>query len=201
MDLLKTMDPYSAVASWAIWETKPEGGVIDKLDFPVTVSSHQLNPRVMIVALNPARESEISPQDAASQNKWGNFHTARKHNDHFLARAFEGTPYWGAYMADLYPEIRESDSGKVRAADDVAKAGVRLLVEQAKLLGGVEVIICLGSKTYDTILKNLSELAELEGVTKDSLRRVTHYSGAAAAKHKNNPEVYRTLVHTELDIL
>ncbi|WP_206448107.1 hypothetical protein [Agrococcus sp. KRD186] len=142
MDLLQSLDAYRHEASWAVWETDDAGNVTGEPKFPLEAATESAHGRAMIVALNPggtpSTEHSVTPD-------WSNFHNSdSRHNDIFLAHAFVGTPFWGAYMTDLHPQLVESNSTLVRPEREEALRSVQSLITQARLLQSVEAIICLG---------------------------------------------------------
>ena len=195
MNLLERMAAYSHEASWAVWEIDETGALTGNATFPLDVAPAHIHGRAMIVSLNPA--TSIAPVEVGAVEDWSNFHsTNRKHNDLFLAGALLDSPLWGAYMTDLHPEIVDSKSGNVRPKRDQVESAVRSLVEQAKLLGGVELIVGVGAKSFTSIVRHRDhirrELGEVEIV------RIPHYSRAAAGVHKHDLALYRTLIRAQV---
>lgn len=195
MNLLERMAAYSHEASWAVWEIDETGALTGNATFPLDVAPAHIHGRAMIVSLNPA--TPIAPVEVGAVEDWSNFHsTNRKHNDLFLAGALLGSPLWGAYMTDLHPEIVDSKSGNVRPRREQVESAVKSLVEQAKLLGEVELIVGVGVKSFTSIVRHADhirrELGELEIV------KIPHYSRAAAGVHKHDPTRYRALIREQV---
>lgn len=194
--LLERMKPNKREDSWAVWETDSSGWPTGVMTFPLDQARDTIHPRAILVALNPGGTAEA----AEDREDWGNFHApASKHNDRFLAHAFVGTPFWGSYIADLLPDVFESDSGKVKTTREVQKAAVEILVEKVNRLGASSVV-CIGSKAAKAVQKFASLLEEGTGITEDSVYFIWHYARTNAGKHKHDPEVYRAHVHERLGL-
>ncbi len=121
------------------------------------------------------------------------FHTGPKHNDHFIAEALRGTPYWGAYMTDLFRQVESKSSLVTNNRADIET----LLVQIEVVNEGRPVhLIPFGSKAYRSLLvheKRLADSGLVSGVTS-----IPHYSGSNGRIHKGKPEVYRELVRHAL---
>ena len=191
MSLVERMSGYRRKASWAVWKLDETGALADDPQFPIDSARENAHGRAMVVSLNPA--SALATEDVDETPDWSNFHSTRKkHNDLFLAAALVGTPLWGAYMTDLHPTIVESNSGRVRPMRENVESAVRSLVDQAKLLGEVGTIVCVGSKTYASVRRHEAMIqAELGDI---SIVRIPHYSRANAGGHKHDVSCYRALV-------
>lgn len=197
--LLRAMRAYRREASWAVWWTDEAGELTGEMAFPVEDAEPLLHGRAMIVSLNPATGGV--GEDDPDVPDWSNFHSSkRKHNDRFLAVALHGTPLWGAYMTDLHPALHESDSRLVRPTAEVVALSVESLIAQAKLLGEVRTIVCVGGKTHDAVAAHASEIERAIGVPASEVRRITHYSGAASRWHGGDALRYRDLVHGALGL-
>lgn len=196
MDLLDRMRRHSSHASWAVWERTAEGHLTGESTFPED-AAHSLNPRAVLVSLNPARAGVHT--EPGMESSWANFHSANpKHNDIFLAHALVDTRFWGAYMTDLHPTIHESNSGRVRpTAEEIAEA-VRALVEQALELQEVRTLIGVGAVSYRTLLRHSPTIeSAIPGV---EIRGIPHYSRANARVHRHKPDLYREIVHSRLGL-
>lgn len=199
MSLLQTMNEYRRSASWAVWNTNSSGNLTGEAPFPRDQASSAIHGRTMFVSLNPG--SGWNHETDEKVPDWANFHSPLpKHNDLFLAAALVGTQYWGSYMTDLHPELAESNSLLVRPSTDEIELSVHSLIRQAKLLGTVEQIVCVGAKSYDAVALHLPLIENELNLRDNSLIRILHYSGAAAARHRNDPQTYRAIVHTELGL-
>jgi len=199
MDLLETMGGYRRVASWAVWETDDVGALTGSMPFPQEQATPVVHGRAMFVSLNPGSDHAAETADATPD--WANFHSPKPiHNDRFLAYATIGTPFWGSYMADLHPEIAESDSRLISSRREDIELKVRALISQAALLGDVETIVAVGGASYESVAQH-TELIEREtGVPRERIIRIPHYSQAAARVHGRNADRYRALVHEALGL-
>ena len=192
---MEKMNDYAPHASWAVWETDESGALTGSMGFPFGAELEALHGRAMLVGMNKTTKDDTPPP-------WTNFHSAeKKHNDRFLAAAFVGTPYWGAYMTDLHPGIRETDSRLVRPERDLVEASVGSLIERATILGEVDTVVAIGAYAHRKLLDHANSIEKAIGVKRSSLIRITHYSGMAAGKHGNDPAAYRELVHRDLGLL
>lgn len=196
MSLLDTMDAYRHEASWAVWKTDAAGNVDGDPTFPVEAAIEAAHGRAVIVALNPGG---TRPSTGSVTPDWSNFHSPRRrHNDIFLAHAFVGTPFWGAYMTDLHPELVESNSTLVRPTQAAALRSVESLMAQVRLLQSVETIICLGGQSLRSIVRCADLIENETGI--NSIVGVPHYSRSNARLHKHVAQNYRRLVHEALGL-
>lgn len=194
--LLEQMESNKREDSWVIWETDSSGDLTGAMPFPLAQARESIHSRAIIVALNPGG----SPEDAENREDWGNFHSPNgKHNDRFLAHAFNGTPFWGSYIVDLHPDIIESDSGKVKVTPEALTKAVETLAAKIERLGSVSTVICLGGGATDAVRKNAALLEKKTGIKANSIHSIWHYSGGNRM-HKNNPETYRAHVHERLGL-
>ena len=195
MNLLQKMDAFRDQASWAVWRTDGAGALTGDVEFPLDAATEAANDRAMIVALNPGG---ISTPGASPTPDWSNFHNPNpKHNDIFLAHAFIDTPYWGAYMTDLHPDLVESNSGLVRPRREAVRSAVASLIDQGRILGSVETIVCLGAKCHSAVLGRRREIEAALGAV--VIARVPHYSRSNAGVHKHDAQRYRKLVLQAID--
>lgn len=196
-DLLQKLGYYRREASWAVWELDESGQLAGVLAFPLEQAQASVHGRAMFVSLNPGSDRATEAEE--STRAWSNFHSpARKHNDIFIATALVDTPFWGGYMVDLHPSIAESDSRLVRSEPQQVELAVRSLIQQAELLGSVETIVCVGSRSYESVRKH-SNLLEAElGLTSNALVGIPHYSRANARIHGQDAQRYRVKVHEML---
>ncbi len=191
MNLLQRMQAYRPEASWAVWELDENGALTGNPTFPSNQAPGVIHGRAMIVSLNPATSIEIAESDP--KDGWSNFHAMNgKHNDLFLAQALMGTSLWGAYMTDLHPAIVDPKSGNVRPKREQVRIAVLSLIEQAKLLGDVELIVGVGAKSYGSIKRHAalihSELGEVEII------KIPHYSRANGGLHKHDVKLYSSQI-------
>lgn len=180
-DLLARMkQKYSTTASWAVWDE-------NDIDFPDSPSG--LRNDVVLIAGNPGGAAEES-----GRTPWINFHTGRKHNDHFLAHALRDTDLWGGYMTDFYSQI-ESKLHKVDRSAIVTGKDVSDLADEIKQLGAVDPLFVLigGDAMQLTKEPHRGTIAHAVDVDSESLRwiHVPHYSGSNGGVHRGKAEVYR----------
>lgn len=196
MNLLDRMNRYSPEASWAVWERTPEGTLTGVSTFPRDAAA-QLNPEAIFVSLNPARAGVKPAPDHAPD--WANFHSPEaKHNDIFLAHALVHTPYWGSYMTDLHPQIRESNSGRVKPSTEEVAEAVRWLIGQALELQRVNTIIGVGAASFRSLSRHAPAITSALGDVR--ILGIPHYSKANARVHRQRPELYRARVHERLGL-
>jgi hypothetical protein len=178
---------WSETSSWAVWRTispeekpKSEVGdrtVLDPESNPALLGS--LKPEFVMLGLNAATR-EMDPEP------WSNFHDGRSMANDFKIRfAFENTPYWGAYMTDVFVDLHETDSGKVAK---YVKANPQVLGEQlARLereLDDLEAVdpllIAFGGQVYSILRRHLGN--------KYRIVKVPHYA------HRISKTSYRARV-------
>ena len=141
---------YSKSASWAIWKEEgstPKSNIADLSVFNDKEIYKKLNPNYVFVGLNP------SVQDTNNET-WRNFHSpdTKRQNDYKLRYALKNTKFWGAYITDLNG-TKETNSNKV----SVSATDVHSFKEEIALLGTKPVLIALGNKVYNALMKYLSE--------------------------------------------
>lgn len=189
-ELLQRMKDHSESASWAVWEH-------DDITFPA--EPRGLHTDAVLIAINRGGHG---PQSAPLP-PWTNFHTARRHNDHFLAVACRDTPLWGGYMTDLLEE-RQGRLAAVDTTPTVVDGDVAALVEELKLLDAREpLLVLIGSDAHRLATKprRLAALASALGSDAQTIRwvHIPHYSAANGRVHGGKPERYRALVLRALD--
>lgn len=182
-DLLNRMDSYKHRSSWAVWAD-------DDITFPSNPTG--LHSNAIVIAGNPGNAAA-----ATNRRPWQNFHTGRRHNDHFLATAFRDTPVEGGYMTDLYEQI-DSVMANVNTEKDILDLSVKHLAKEFKTLRAVDPIVVLVGTHAVKLLdsQHLDEFAEAVGTTADNLRwaHVPHYSRQNCKTHDGDPERYRAAV-------
>lgn len=191
-DLLERATPYRHISSWAVWDkVRPTARFHrhSNLTLPVADPALRqvLRSDIVFLGLNPgnAANDGVAP--------WAMFHTGPRHNDHFIAEALRCTPYWGAYMTDLFRQV-ESKSSLVRTNSGDIET---LLTQIAALNGGQPVhLIPFGGKANEALCAHRKRLANSGLVTR--VTRIPHYSGSNGRIHRNDIDVYRTLVHQAL---
>lgn len=191
-DYRKIEKEYGYVASWAIWEkagVKPKSNIgnIDILNPEINKNLlSQLNPNVIMVGLNFSR-------DVKFEKPFMNFHSSRSTaNDFKIRYAFEGTPFWGAYMTDILKNLptkssKEAKSYLKKNPDLIIKNIVSFKEELAFIKSIKPVIIAFGNDCYE-LLKN-----NLEKEFYSHLIRITHYS------HQISKEKYKEQVLKQIN--
>ena len=167
--LLQQMSAHSESASWAVWED-------DDISFPRQPQG--LHTDAVLITVNRGGHGP----DTAPLPPWTNFHTARKHNDHFLAVACRDTPLWGGYMTDLLEE-RQGRLAAVDTSDAVVDGDVTALAEELSQLQAKDpLVVLMGSVALSlaTAPRRLDALANALGSDRRSLRwvHIPHYSAA-----------------------
>lgn len=123
MDILKRMEGYSDLGSWAIWKSNNPDGVLEKEDdlqeninFEEYIDKLQPS-NYVILAMNPGgnfnekRAKKVTRKSCCNVRKWSNFHNVGKSRDYLFASAIMKTKLYGSYMTDLFPfEGSYSDS-------------------------------------------------------------------------------------------
>lgn len=173
-------------SSWAVWRTvssneRPKAGIGDLsvLDPDLNEELLQtLRPNVIMLGLNAASRP-IS-------ESFSNFHDSHaRANDFKIRFAFEGTPYWGAYMTDLFKGLHETDSHKVvnyldKHPQEVGAQVARLREELSDLGSEFPLLIVFGGDAYSFVKEHL-------GATHRAVK-VMHYA------HRISKENYRSQV-------
>lgn len=169
-------EKWSAFSSWAVWRENQSGetpkagigdlSVLDPDSNPSLLDT--LNPDVVLVGLNAAARFSVSPQP------WGNFHDGSGvANDFKIRFALQGTAYWGAYMTDVYIDLPETKSARVKAwtreNPDLVKAQLDRLERELADLGSPDpLLIAFGDLAYDPLLSRFGGTHEVV--------KVQHYS-------------------------
>ncbi len=178
-------------ASWAVWLPSASYDSSSDISFPDGELDAILHARSIILGLNPGESS-------VERMPWHNFHTAGRHNDHFLAEAFRGTPQWGAYMTDLLTEIN-SKSNTLDLRPDIIHRDVDVLVDQLKALEAIDpMFIVIGKSAGKAFKAHQSALASALGLPSVRWAEIPHYSAANGRVHGNKPSQYRYRVHQVL---
>ncbi len=190
-DLIK--EKYGYYSSWAIWADaggKPKSNIGDLRIFDMDANPSvlgELKPHIVLVGLNISRGLIHKP--------FANFHDPRPQGTDFKIRhAFKGTEYWGAYMTDLFKNLDEKDSNKVKALikndPSIIAAHVNFLRDELRHVVGKSskktTLIAFGDVVYTHIQKNFS--AECE------VKKIPHY----ASQNYNNKDLYKKAVWQSL---
>jgi hypothetical protein len=184
------MADHRESASWAVWED-------DNISFPARPAG--LHTGAVLIAINRGGHGPGS----TPLPPWTNFHTARKHNDHFLAVACRDTPLWGGYMTDLLEE-RNGRLASVDTSRAVVDANVAALADELRLLQAQDPLLVLIGGRCQTLATGTGAARRLGH---RPARRPEHHSVGThpalqpgqGAVHGGKPERYRELVLRALD--
>lgn len=182
---------YGEFASWAVWADqgeKPKSNIGDISIFNLNINPNilnQLNPNVVMVALNFSRKIETAT--------FVNFHDKRPRGQDFKIRyAFKNTKYYGAYMTDIIKDFEEKISEKVssylRNNPKFKLQNVSLFEKELIDLKSKDpLIIAFGNQTY--------EILDQAFQNKYRIIKIPHYS------KRISKENYRNEVHEILSCL
>lgn len=135
-------DKYSRHASWAIW---------DEVDMTNTLviedNVNQLQSNYVLVALNFSTDAD------AIIEPWFNFHGGSKH-DRKLRRACNNTELRGSYMTDLFKNVVEVKSTKLKniLTPEVIELNVNSFMQEMKdvELDDSSTFVVWGTENSDT---------------------------------------------------
>lgn len=178
---------WGSYSSWAVWrqhaaDERVKAGIGDLTVLNPDLNADLLeilNPNVVMVGLNASSRPMAPPA-------FSNFHDSSGRATDFKIRyAFEGTPFWGAYMTDVFKGLHETDSRKVfkylnENPSEVIDQIDRFRAELVDLAVNDPLLICFGAQAYTAVQANLGN--ELRVV------KVTHYA------HQIGKENYRLQV-------
>lgn len=187
-------EKWGGYSSWAIWKQmsaheRPKAGIGDMSVLDPDLNDallSTLNPDVVMLGLNAASRPISVP--------FSNFHDSHpRANDFKIRYAFEGTPYWGSYMTDVFKGLHETDSRKVlqylRVHPEEVRAQVVRLREELSDLGAEDpLLIVFGVIAYPMVERHLGE--------DHRIVRVTHYAHQVS-KENYRSQVLRTIVESE----
>jgi hypothetical protein len=187
-ELIRTK--HGEYCSWAVWadsigKPKSNMGVIEHFDDPDII--HQLNNKVIMVALNFSRAINPVP--------FINFHDSNpRAHDYKIRYTFRGTRYWGAYMTDVIKRYVDVDSSQVvkhlNKNPDVVTKNLDIFREElADLKADRPIILAFGVDTH-RLLKSGLKTSEYSHLVK-----LTHYS------HQIGQEEYKKESLEKLSIL
>ena len=186
-------EKYGFYSSWAIWADaggKPKSNIGDLRVFDMDANPSvlgELKPHIVFVGLNISRGLIHEPL--------ANFHDPRPQGTDFKIRhALRGSDYWGAYMTDLFKNLDEKDSNKVKALikndPSIIAAHVSFLRDEIRYVVGKSsekaTLIAFGDAVYTHLKKNFS--AECE------VKKIPHY----ASQNYNNKDLYKKAVWQSL---
>lgn len=203
-DYIECMKNYSALASWAVWESnsndgefKKEKDLVENINFSNYKSCLQKSNTVFL-AMNPGgtfNEDEAKKATRirkASKRSWSNFHNVGKSRDYLLAQAIKNTPEWGSYMTDIFP-IVGSDSSVItkfinsKENKEIVEKLILEFDEEMSLLFSKDKevkLLCIGKSSYNWANKFLvNSNIPLKKTYKTFY--LPHYSGANNGGIKN----------------
>lgn len=179
-------EKYGLYGSWAIWADageKPKSNIGDLSVFDIlknTLLFDQLKPHIIFIGLNISR--------GLIKESFANFHDSQPQGTDFKIRyALKGSAYWGAYMTDIFKDLEEKDSHKVKAlinADQALVANHLYVLRQEirDVLGdsGIRAtLVAFGDIVYDKLREHFSEEYDV--------KKIPHY----ASQNFNNKDRYR----------
>ena len=180
---------YGGCASWAIWSDageRPKSNIGDLSVFDILRNPtllEQLKPRIIFVGLNISRGVMTEPL--------ANFHDARPQGTDFKIRhALKGSRFWGGYMTDLFKDLDEKDSNKVKALIDkdtgLVESHVNFLRNEVQdVAGGPNIratLVAFGDIVYEKLHRHFADEHEV--------KKIPHY----ASQKYNNKDRYREAV-------
>lgn len=220
---VEKMKNYSALGSWAIWESNRNDGefiqeadLVEDIDF-IKYENQLQKSNTVFVAMNPGGEFDKGKSKLSTRKKedkerpWNNFHNVGRSRDYLLAQAIKNTPESGSYMTDFFPIIG-SDSAKVKKF--INSKENKELVEKLVLEFDEEIslllpqekevrLICIGNTPFDWAKKFLIN-PEIPLKKDYKIFKIPHYSGSnnGGIKRKAEelgvdnyyPEVVKTLL-------
>lgn len=162
----KLRSAHGRHASWAVWAEpgeRPKSNTSDLSVFDDPGLLDILNDKYVFVGLNVSQEGQY--------RDWSNFHSPLpSQNDYKLRYAFRGTVFWGSYLTDLFKDVPEAQSGKVRESlrkGEIDIDGhIRVLEKELGMLGH-PVVIAFGNLVYECLSENLTSFRVV---------RLRHYS-------------------------
>lgn len=155
-DLLR--DKWGRYSSWAVWaelsatgSPKERVGDLSVLDPDVNVGLLKvLKSDVVMIGLN------ASSRDVSGE-PWFGFHDpSPRANDFKLRHTFRDTPYWGAYMTDVFNDLHETKSNLVASylrgnPAEVERQIDRLRSELADLGSQDPLLIVFGNQAFEYV--------------------------------------------------
>ena len=208
---------YGLCASWAVWKIgacermryAPDSDKAPKLFLNRAVetlnsissqtrldeSEWQLNPQVVLVALNFADRDE-AVQEATNSVAFHAFHEETSTtSDHRLRDVCCGTPLWGGYITDLVKIVdgqvqplrnsNASDVMKLLKSDRFRHEQVAGFVEELKQLNvSSPTIIAMGNDVHRVLSRpEVAQQLHSELGPETKVLKITHYSKTAGFRH------------------
>ena len=158
---VKLKEKYGNIASWAIWDKPCKSKKKDNISGEEWCLNDDelmknIKTKYVLVALNPHGD-ENAIQSKKQDKPWSqNFHTSA--NDRKLRDAVRGTSFEGSYITDLFknkPTEGEESLKKVINEDNEKKA-VEELEKEIALISDNVILIALGNKVFDVLIRHLS---------------------------------------------
>lgn len=159
----KLKEKYGNIASWAIWDKPCKSKKNDNISGEEWCLNDDelmknIKTKYVLVALNPHGD-EDAEQSKEHDNilPWSqNFHTSA--NDRKLRDAVRGTSFEGSYITDLFK--RKPTNGEERLKkeinEDDEKKAVEELEKEMALISDKTILIALGNKVFDVLIRHLS---------------------------------------------
>lgn len=153
----KLKEKYGNIASWTIWDDDDDisGSIWCSNDDELIKN---IETKYVLVALNPHGD-EDAEQSKEHDNilPWSqNFHTSA--NDRKLRDAVRGTSFERSYITDLFK--RKPTNGEERLKkeinEDDEKKAVEELEKEVALISDNVILIALGNKVFDVLIRHLS---------------------------------------------
>jgi len=191
--LMERMKDYKNYGSWAIFGS-PEGKgypftTSSVLTFDSTdTASFPLRNDVIFLGFN---RGEANSSESSSPGAWYNFH-ARGHNDHRIANALYGTPFWGSYMTDCIGVTPSNIKEAIRIVNSNPRPHIERLEKELTVLGAQDpLFVCFGNAAYEFMTKHMLGNSKIVK-NKDKIVRLPHYSGS------NNKYIYKPGEHPDI---
>lgn len=151
---VKLKEKYGNIASWTIWDDDDISGSIWCSNDDELIKN--IETKYVLVALNPHGD-ENAIQSKKQDKPWSqNFHTSA--NDRKLRDAVRGTSFERSYITDLFK--RKPTNGEERLKkeinEDDEKKAVEELEKEIALISDNVILIALGNKVFDVLIKHLS---------------------------------------------
>ena len=218
MDILKRMEAYSDLGSWAIWESNnnlftKEEDLNKNINFKTYINELQPS-NYVILAMNPGgmfdeqQAKKATRKSSSNSRKWSNFHNIGKSRDYLLAAAIMDTKLKGSYMTDLFPFIG-SDSNIIEKFvnnsknNDIVSRIVNEFDEEMSCLlpnQNEVILICLGRKVESWANKYLVQNLKIQKEYKAYYFQ--HYSKSNCknvSSNPDNPKYYPTVIRNQIN--
>jgi hypothetical protein len=161
MNYQKIKKKCGRIASWAVWnpEDIADTSIIEKY-------RKDLNPDIVMVGLNIS-----GPLDA----DWKNFHSRyRGSNDRKLMKAFNESPFRGAYMTDFIKGVAEPKSVLVKKylKTPYLKRHKKEFIDELKFIGAKDPLIIIFGADSSLFVKTFKSLF----CNTYCIKNIPHYS-------------------------